>query len=133
MVSGDFLAILLRNSLALLYGDIVTHLAWLAVAGHDGDVDALLVGGGVAVGLLDFYTLFLRYRVTHLAGDLTGCTVAVGLWYRHAELLRGWVTLSMGDRVAFFTRFWVAVFVINWLAVPSWLRMWDVDTFLTRD
>lgn len=133
MVSGDFFAILLRHSLALLYGNIVADLAWLAVAGHDGDVDTLLVRGCVAVGLLNFYTLFLRYRVAHLAWDLTWCTVAVGLWYRHAELLRGWVTLSMGDRVAFFSRFWVAVLVINWLAVPSWLRVWDVDTFLTRD
>ena len=75
------------NSLALLYGDIVAHLVGLAVAGHDGHVDALLVGGGVAVSLLHLHTLLLRYGVAHLSWDLAWCAVAVCLGHRHAELL----------------------------------------------
>jgi len=122
--------VLLGQSGALLYWDIVTHLVRGALASHYGHVDTLLVGGGMAVSLLHLHTLLLGHRVAHLAGYLAGGTVAVSLGHRHAELLCGGVTLGVGDWMTLFVGFRVAILAIGWLAVSAWLCMWDIDTLL---
>ena len=103
------------------------------MARYDRHMYALLVSFCMTLGLFNFYPLLFGNWMAGLSRDLARSSMAVSLGYRHAELLRSGVALSVRDWVAFLSGFWVTVFVVSWLAMLAGLCVRYIDTLLTRD